>query len=117
MLVIVVVRFVMSVVVICVDDGWLRWFCVVVVVLLAVVVVVISVVELFHFGPAPALAGQDGDTGSSSSSSPVVHNLLLKNKFHFSIYRGLFYSQIGTSGCFALPALHLKGHINFILHY
>ena len=33
-----------------------------------------SVVEPFHFGPAPALASQDG----GSSSSPVVHNLLLK---------------------------------------
>ena len=38
-----------------------------------------SVVEPFHFGPAPAPASQDG--GSSSSSSPVVHNLLLKKKF------------------------------------
>ena len=36
-----------------------------------------SVVEPFHFGPAPAPASQDG----GSSSSPVVHNLLLKKKF------------------------------------
>ena len=44
-----------------------------------------SVVEPFHFGPAPAPASQDGGSGSSSSSSssssPVVHNLLLKKKF------------------------------------
>ena len=38
-----------------------------------------SVVEPFHFGPAPAPASQDG--GSGSSSSPVVHNLLMKKFF------------------------------------
>ena len=31
-----------------------------------------SVVEPFHFGPAPAPASQDGGSGSSSRSSPVV---------------------------------------------
>ena len=59
-----------------------------------------SVVEPFHFGPAPAPASQDGGSGSSSSSSPVVNNLLLKKsvyKFHLSIYRGLFYSKKGAS--------------------
>ena len=40
-----------------------------------------SVVEPFHYGPAPAPASQDGGSGFSSSSSPVVHNLLLKKKF------------------------------------
>ena len=46
------------------------------------------VVELFHFGPAPA--SRDG----GSSSSPVVHNLLLKNSLENSTYQftGL-YSQ------------------------
>ena len=34
-----------------------------------------SVVEPFHFGPAPAPASQDG------GSSPLVNNLLLKKKF------------------------------------
>ena len=63
-----------------------------------------SVVEPFHFGPAPA--SQDGGSGfsfsssSSSSSSPVVNNLLLNKKFlqiHVSIYWGLFYSKKGTT--------------------
>ena len=53
-----------------------------------------SVVEPFHFGPAPAPASRDGGSRSSSSSSPVVHNWLLKKrkfgKFHFSIYRACF---------------------------
>ena len=39
---------------------------------------VVSVVKPFHFGPAPAPASQDGGFSSSSSSSPVFHNLLLK---------------------------------------
>ena len=75
--------------------------------------VVDSVVEPFHFGPAPAPASQDG----GSSSSHVVHNLLLKIFFITS-----FTSQfIGTCFiqrkvrvlCFALPVLYLKRHINF----
>ena len=37
-----------------------------------------SVVEPFHFDPAPAPASQDG--GSSSSSSNVVHNFLAVKK-------------------------------------
>ena len=60
-----------------------------------------SVVEPFHFGPAPAPASQDG--GSGSSSSPVVHNLLLKKsleKFHFSIYRLVLFTEMYE--CFAL---------------
>ena len=55
------------------------------------------VVELFHFGPAPA--SRDG----GSSSSPVVHNLLLKKsleKFHLSIYRLALFTEMNE--CFAL---------------
>ena len=59
--------------------------------------------------------------GSSSSSYPVVHNLLLKKKFlkikllnlpgfvlFTERYRYLMF-------CFALPVLYLKGQINLIL--
>ena len=62
------------------------------------------------------------NSGFSSSSSPVVHNLLLKKKFCkclFSIYQGLFNSQKRYQS-FALlfaPALYLKGQISFILQY
>ena len=76
--------------------------------------ILISVVEPFHFGPAPtpAPASQDGGSdsdsgcGSSPSSSPVVHNLLLKNKF-------LIFSLLNLPGlvlfterydCFVLPS-------------
>ena len=52
----------------------------------------IRVVELFLFGPAPAPASQDGCSGSRSSSSSVVHNLLLYEKsveiFNFLSYQG-----------------------------
>ena len=54
-----------------------------------------SVMEPFHFGLAPA--SQDG--GFSSSSNPVVHNLLLKKlrKISFLNLPGLLYSQKCTS--------------------
>ena len=39
----------------------------------------LSVVEPFHGGPAPA--SQDGGASYGYSSSPVVHNLLLKKSF------------------------------------
>ena len=49
-----------------------------------------SVVEPFHFGPAPAPASQD--CGSSSSSSPLVNNLLLKKKVLTNLtYQFIFY--------------------------
>ena len=51
-----------------------------------------SVVEPFYFGPAPAPASQIGGSGSS----PVFHNLLLKNFFLKN-----FTSQFtGTVACF-----------------
>ena len=61
-----------------------------------------SVVEPFHFGPAPASqnGGSGSSSSSSSSSSAVVHNLLLKKKFRkISLLNlpGLFYSQKCTS--------------------
>ena len=71
-----------------------------------------SAVEPFHFGPAPAPASQDRGSGSISSSSPVVHNLLLRKglvKFHFSIYRGLFYSQKCTKALLCSSSTLLKG--------
>ena len=42
-----------------------------------------SVVEPFHFGPAPAPVSQVGGSGSGSSSSysPVVHNYVAEKKF------------------------------------
>ena len=70
----------------------------------------VSVVEPFHFGPAPVPASQDGGSGSGSSfsSSPVVNNLLLKKsleKFSFSIYRACFIHRNLLVLCFALPVL------------
>ena len=58
-----------------------------------------SVVEPFHFGPAPA--SQDGGSGPSSSSSPVVRNLLLKKKVFTN-----FTSQFTGYECFALLFQH-----------
>ena len=57
-----------------------------------------SVAEPSYFGPAPAPASPDG--GHDSSSSTVIHNLLLTNffLFHLLIYWGLFYSQKVTEG-------------------
>ena len=54
---------------------------------------VISVVEPIHFGPDPASASQDG--GSGSSSSPVVHNLLLKKvlKILSSQFTGALFTE------------------------
>ena len=80
-----------------------------------------SVVEPFHFGPAPALASQDGGSGFGSSSSPVVHNLLLKKKVFknfTSQFTGTCFIQRKVRVlCFALPVLNFKRKINFILHY
>ena len=76
-----------------------------------------SVVEPFHFGPAPAPANQDGGSSSSSSSSPLVHSLLLKQsleKFHFSIYRACFIHRNIRVLCFALPVLYKKEQIYLI---
>ena len=77
-----------------------------------------SVVEPFHFGPAPAPASRDGGSRSSSSSSPVVHNWLLKKrkfeKFHFSIYRDCFIHRNVRVLCSSSTLL--KGQINFISH-
>ena len=52
------------------------------------------------------------NSGFSSSSSPVVHNLLLKKKFCkclFSIYQGLFNSQKGSSALLCSSGTSLKG--------
>ena len=67
-----------------------------------------SVVEPFHFGQAPpAPASQDG----GSSSSPVVHNLLLKKKLRkFSLLNlpACFIHRNVRVLCFALSVLYLQ---------
>ena len=84
------------------------------------VILCYSVVEPFHFGPATAPACQN-DSGSSSSSSPVVHNLLLKKKVFKNLtsqFTGACFIQKKVRVlCFALPVLYLKRQINFILHF
>ena len=84
-----------------------------------------SVVEPFHFGPAPALASQDGGSGSCSCSSfissPVVHNLLLKKQvlknFTSQFTGACFIHRKVRVLCFASPVLYLKGEINLVLHF
>ena len=81
---------------------------------IAVMVIRPCVVEPFHFGLAPTPARQD--SGSISSSSPVVHNLVLKKVFlNFTpqftgaclIHRKVLYE------CFALLFQYFKGTDQF----
>ena len=80
-----------------------------------------SVVEPFHFGPAPAPGSQDG--GSGSSSSTVVYICCLKFFFFFiSIFNlpGLVLFK-ERYDCFALLFQYFfvneTDYSNFILHY
>ena len=67
-----------------------------------------SVVEPLHFYPAPASQlfflyfstcwhCKDGGSGSSSSLKSTICCWKSFNKFHLSIYRGLFYAKKGMS--------------------
>ena len=76
-----------------------------------------SVVEPFYFGPA--LASQDGGScsGSSSSSSPVVHNLWPKKVFKNLTSQFTEACSIPRKVqvlCFALSVLYLKRQKNLI---
>ena len=73
----------------------------------------LSVVEPFHFGPAPAPASQEGgsSSSSSSSSSPVVNNLLQKIFFIQILLinlPGLVYSKKGTSALLCSSSTEFK---------
>ena len=64
-------------------------------------ILVDSVLELFHFGPAPAVVKMAAPAPAPACSPPFVAEQQSFYKFHFSIYRGLFFFKERYK-CFAL---------------